>query len=85
MTNFATRPWLSRILLGAAGITSLCLSLYELFISTILDYGHLTNWSAGTCLSLPSPLFLVSLKSVKRSALLLLLLPCCVWAVYGFL
>ncbi len=53
MTNFATRLWLSRILLGAAGITSLCLSLYELFISTILDYGHLTNWSAGTCFVAP--------------------------------
>jgi hypothetical protein len=83
--TLANGSWRRWILLSASGIVSFGLSLYGLFACMMFDYRLLPDLSLGICMLLPFPLFLVSMKSVKWSALLLVLLTCSLWAVQAFL
>lgn len=85
MATSASGHWLAQTLLWVAGALSLCLSLYGLLACMMFDYRQLPDLSLGICMLLPFPLFLVTLKSVKWSALLLVLLTCSLWAVQAFL
>jgi len=85
MAKLANMLWLPRILLWASGIASFCLALFGLFACMMFDYRLLSDLSLGICMLLPFPLFLVSMKSVKLSAFLLVLLTTSLWAVQAFL
>jgi hypothetical protein len=76
--------WLARALFWASGITSLCLSLYGIVAGIMFDYRLLPEFLLGISMLSPFPLFLMGQKSVRWSAILLVLADITIWAVLAF-